>query len=141
MSFFHCLRLRATAQYHTIIGSWQGLLPVPVFLKISIVLQKSRMNFIRTLHKYFPKMYLSKSYKLKKINIRCCSLWAAWYFDKSYNKYAKLSSSLFFPSKNDVRCGLTSHMFCWGFMFHLCFCIYIIYWCPTQFPYQMIYVF
>jgi len=48
---FALLRLRATVQYHTIVESRRRLPPVPVLLKIIIVRQKSRSNFIKNLQK------------------------------------------------------------------------------------------
>ena len=51
---FAWLILRATVQYHTIVESRRGLRPVPVLLKIIIVRQKSRSNFIKNLQKYTP---------------------------------------------------------------------------------------
>lgn len=70
---FAWLILRATVQYHTIVESRRGLRPVPVLLKIIIVRQKSRSNFIKYLQKYTPSN-LTYNLKIIIINIGRCSL-------------------------------------------------------------------
>jgi hypothetical protein len=36
--------------------------------------------------------------------------------------------------------GFYSHLFCQGFMFYLCLFYFYVNWCPSRFPFQMMFV-